>query len=45
MLDDESAAKGLLLFGKLILSNSWLIKPHSEKAELTEWTEEEKSFI
>ena len=40
MLDDESAAESLLLFGKLILSNSWLIKPHSEKAELTEWTEE-----
>lgn len=40
LLDEEDAAEKFQLFGKLILSNSWLIKPHTEKAVLTEWTEE-----
>jgi predicted ribosome quality control (RQC) complex YloA/Tae2 family protein len=40
LLGDESAAERLLLYGRLILANSWNIPRRAAEAELAEWTED-----
>jgi predicted ribosome quality control (RQC) complex YloA/Tae2 family protein len=38
LLNDESEAERFMLYGRLILANSWMIPERASDANLTEWT-------